>query len=349
MTVRSCTRRAGRRLLLLLLGILLPLQLTACAGRDGGGGGGDRAAAPAEKGALPAKVATKFGTVTLRHAPRRVVALGWGDAETALALGVQPVGASDWLGFGGDGVGPWAKGRYDKAPTMIGTLEPEWEKVAALKPDVILDVKSAGDAKRHRALSKIAPTVSVPKGGEKYRTSWRRQVRMVAEALGRPGRGKKLISGVEGKFREAARAHPEFHGRTVAVGARSGRGYGAYVRGDGRVDFMEALGFRNKPAVQKQASADFSVPVSDEKLGLLDADLTLVSPIGVRARTVTRDPLFKALPSVEDGRSVVFDDKNISSAFAANTALSLPYALKKVVPLFAHALGNGSKGKGHRR
>jgi iron complex transport system substrate-binding protein len=39
------------------------------------------------------------------------VALGWSDAETALALGVQPVGASDWLAFGGEGVGPWAEGR----------------------------------------------------------------------------------------------------------------------------------------------------------------------------------------------------------------------------------------------
>jgi ABC-type Fe3+-hydroxamate transport system substrate-binding protein len=64
-----------------------------------------------------------------------VVALGWSDAETALALGVQPVGASDWLGFGGEGVGPWAAGRYDEAPQIIDTLEPSLEAIAALKPD----------------------------------------------------------------------------------------------------------------------------------------------------------------------------------------------------------------------
>lgn len=56
--------------------------------------------------AFPVDLTTKFGKVTVDEAPKRVVALGWGDAETALALGVQPVGASDWLGFGGEGVGP---------------------------------------------------------------------------------------------------------------------------------------------------------------------------------------------------------------------------------------------------
>src|SRR5690625_5347453 len=45
---------------------------------------------------------TKFGKVEVAEQPTRVVALGWGDAETALALGVEPIGASDWLDFGGE-------------------------------------------------------------------------------------------------------------------------------------------------------------------------------------------------------------------------------------------------------
>ncbi|MGJ9611108.1 hypothetical protein [Actinotignum sp. GS-2025b] len=42
---------------------------------------------------FPATIDTKFGPVTVKEAPQRVVALGWGDAEVALSLGVQPVGA----------------------------------------------------------------------------------------------------------------------------------------------------------------------------------------------------------------------------------------------------------------
>src|SRR5699024_10613360 len=127
--------------------------------------------AQASQAGYPVSIATKFGKVTIDQRPERVVALGWGDAETALELGTQPVGASDWLQFGGDGAGPWDSGKYDKKPTMIGTMEPNYEKIAALHPDLILDTKGAGDKARYDKLSAIAPTVAVPKGGGNYLTS----------------------------------------------------------------------------------------------------------------------------------------------------------------------------------
>lgn len=48
------------------------------------------ASADGDAAAYPVTVATKFGDVTVEEAPRRVVALGWGGAEVALSLGVQP-------------------------------------------------------------------------------------------------------------------------------------------------------------------------------------------------------------------------------------------------------------------
>ena len=60
----------------------------------------DSADAPAEAGAT---VSTMFGDVEVPANPERVVALGWSDAETALALGTQPVGVADWMAFGGKG------------------------------------------------------------------------------------------------------------------------------------------------------------------------------------------------------------------------------------------------------
>ncbi|MDH6218451.1 iron complex transport system substrate-binding protein [Streptomyces pseudovenezuelae] len=270
--------------------------------------------------------------------PKRVVALGWGDAETALALGVQPVGESDWLAFGGDGVGPWAKGLYDKSPEKIGTLEPEYEKIAALKPDLILDVKSSGDQTRYDTLSRIAPTIGVPKGGDQYKISWQQRTTMVAQALGLAAEGKKLISGTEAKSAAAAKAHPEFKDRTITVGSRTSSGWGAYVKGTARIDFVQALGFRNNPKVDAKAGSAFSVPVSEENLEMLDADLIVMAPIGVKAAKISSDPLYKSLPAVKAGHSVVFDDPNVSQAFATNSVLSVGYAVEQVVPLFAEAL-----------
>lgn len=341
MHVRKNLRRpsaARARLGLGLSGALLLLLSTGCAWSgddDGGGGGGDGGS----DGAFPATVDTKFGEVTVDEEPQRVVALGWGDAETALALGVQPVGASDWLDFGGEGVGPWAEGLYDEAPELIGTLEPELDRISELEPDLILDTKTSGDQERYDMLAEIAPTVSLPEGADQYQTSWRDQVTLVAEALGRAERGAELIAETEGEFAAAAEEHPEFAGTTVTAGAYSGAGYGAYVRGGGRVDFLEALGFENNPTVEEQdADGSFSVPISHERLDLLDADLIVMSPIGVEPEVVTEDPLYQAIPAVADGRAVMLDDPTVSSAFATNSVLALPYALEVVVPLLAEAV-----------
>ncbi|MBQ0827018.1 iron-siderophore ABC transporter substrate-binding protein [Streptomyces tagetis] len=327
-----------RRLWVSGLAVTLFGALTACGFSADSGSDAGSDDAPASSGAFPAKVDTKFGTVTVPSEPKRVVALGWGDAETALALGVQPVGQSDWLAFGGDGVGPWAKGLYTKSPEKIGTLEPEYEKIAGLKPDLILDVNSSGDQTRYDTLSKIAPTLGVPKGGDQYKISWQQQTTMISTALGLADKGEKLIADTKEKFTAAAGEHPEFKDKTVTVGSRTSAGWGAYVKGTARIDFVEALGFRNNPKVDAEAGADFFIQVSEENLQMLEADLLVMAPIGIDAAKISSDPLYESLPAVKKGRSIVFDDQDISQAFATNSVLSVGYALEKVVPLFADAL-----------
>jgi iron complex transport system substrate-binding protein len=224
--------------------------------------------------AFPVTVPTAFGDVTIEEEPTRVVAQGWSDAETALALGVQPVGASDWLGFGGEGVGPWAAGMYDEAPEIIETLEPSLEAIAALQPDLILDTRSAATRERYDSLSRIAPTIGRPDGVDPYLTTWQQQLDLVGQ-----------------QFTEAAAANPGFAGTEVAVAAYTSEGFGAYVQGDARVDFMEQLGFENAPAVQELAGDSFFVPVSEEQLPLLDAPLTVAFPIFVEASEIIADAL----------------------------------------------------------
>jgi len=275
----------------------------------------------------------------VKSQPKRVVALGWSDAETALALGVQPVGASDWLGFGGEGVGPWAKGMYKTPPTIIKTLEPSYEEIAALKPDLILDTRSSGDQARHDQLAEIAPTIEPPKGAAQYLTTWQQQLDMVGKALGRTDKAAALKADVEKSFADAKAAHPEFTGKSVVVGTRTSTGYGAYVDGDSRVDFMQQLGFANSPEVQGLSDGkSFSVSISNEQLPLLDADLTVMFPIFIDAGTITGDPLFQSVPSVRAGHSVVLTDTDLVNAFSSGDPLGIRYALDEAVPQFATAL-----------
>lgn len=295
---------------------------------------------PAEDQPAGATVDTKFGEVTVPENPERVVALGWGDAETALALDVQPVGASDWLDFGGAGVGPWAEELYDQAPEIIGTMEPDYEQIAALEPDLILDVKSSGDQERYDRLTQIAPTVGVPEGADNYLTSVDDQVEIIAEALGKETEGEQILDDLGTQFEQARAEHPEFEDKSMSIGAFTSEGWGAYVAGSERVQFMEQLGFEQSEAVEDLTPEGFTAPVSREQLNVLDSDLLVVFPIYLPASEVTEQAEFQRLPVVADGHAIVFDEadpqqQQISQAFSLNSVLSIPYAIEQVAPLAA--------------
>jgi len=298
----------------------------------------DSAAAGSSSDAFPVSVDTKFGEVTVDEEPLRVVALGWGDAETALALGVQPVGASDWLGFGGSGVGPWAEDLYDEAPEIIGTLEPSYEAIAALEPDLILDTKGSGDQERYDRLSEIAPTVGVPEGGDSYLTTSAQQMELVSTALGLADKGDELNAEVDAAFAAAAAAHPEFAGKTITVAAFTSEGWGAYIDGVDRVEFMKSLGFGLSPTIAGLTPDGFSVPISSEQLDLLEADVLITFPIWVETAEVTDQPLYQAIPAVAEGRSILMDDDLISNAYSVGSTLARLYTIDKIVPLLEAAV-----------
>jgi len=319
--------------------LLLSLTLAAC-GDDGGSQEPEDQAAPATTdGAFPVVVETTFGDVTVEEEPERVVALGWGDAETALALGVQPVGASDWLGFGGEGVGPWAQGLYDEAPEIIETMEPSFEAIAALEPDLILDVKSSGDQARYDRLASIAPTIGVPEGGESYLTTTEQQLEMIAAALGQQEGGEQLLTDLEDTFAQARADHPDWEGLTATAATLTSEGWGAYVEGSERVDFLEKLGFVQNPQIAEMEpdASGFSVSLSAERLDALDADLVVAFPIFIETSEITEDPMFQQLPAVADGRALVIDG-DLASAYSLGTVLSQQYAVEQIVPMLEEAL-----------
>ncbi|MFT7835507.1 iron-siderophore ABC transporter substrate-binding protein [Saccharothrix sp. BKS2] len=308
-----------------LVVVLSALLLAAC-----GGGGDDGENPESGQGAAPGAVTvdTRFGPVTVEEPPTRVVALGWSDAETALALGVQPVGASDWLGFGGKGVGPWAEGLYRQAPQLLGTTEIDYEAVAALQPDLILNTRSDNDQAKYETLAKIAPTIGAPKDVIQYGTTWEQQVELVSKALFKEDEGRKIISDLQAKFAD----NRKFDGKTTVVGAYFDGKFGAYVSGDARTDFMRAIGFTPRREVEELASGSFYVDISAERLDLLAADLTVLFPIGGDASALKGNPL---VPE----KALVLEDKALVNAFSSGSSLGTAYALDNAVPLFSRALG----------
>lgn len=288
----------------------------------------------------PVIIDTKFEEVKITQQPERIVALGWGDAETALSLGVKPIGSSDWLAFGGDGVGPWLENAYDTSPTMIGTMEPDYEQIAALEPDLILDVKSSGDEERYKRLSEIATTVGVPHGGENYLTSSEDQVKMIAQALGKVEEGKTLINELDNAFKKVAKENPEFNDQTIVIAAYDSNGFGAYVEGDARIDFATRLGFKTKDEIEALDDNNFFISLADEQLEILDADLTIVLPIWTDPNEITNNELYQKIPSVVDGRSLILEE-DMSNAFSTGTIPALLWTIENLTPQLKTAIEGG--------
>ena len=285
-----------------------------------------------------ASVPHQFGTLTLGAAPKTVVSLGWADADALLALGVVPAGILDWFQAWPAGVGPWAQPKLNGAtPQVLKGPEINFETVATLRPDLVTFTKSDNVKATWEQLEKLAPTLSGPAGTQPYGTTLKDQTVMIASALGRTAEGEALVAANDKALADAKAANPAFGGKTVVVAAAFSGQYGAYTRGDGRVQFMAALGFTNSAKIEDLKPASFYAAISKEQVGLLDADLTVMFGIGAGAE-LKKDAVLNSLPSATAGRLLIIDDSDLVNAFSTNSVLSTPYVLEKFVPMVKAAL-----------
>ena len=335
MTGKSLSRRG---LFLGAFGAATAGLLAACGDDSAGTPAGGSSSGPAAGGAFPATVTHQFGTTTVEEAPETVVSLGWADADVLLALGVVPAGILDWFQAWPQGVGPWAQPKLNGAtPQVLKGPEINFEAVAALRPDLVTFTKSDNVKATWEQLEKLAPTLSGPAGTQPYGTTLKDQTMLIAEALGRRAEGEKLVAANDKALADAKAANPEFGGKTVCVASSFSGQYGAYTRGDGRVQFMEALGFTNSQKIEDLKPANFYAEVSKERVGLLDADLTVMFGIGA-GEELKNDTVLNSIPSAKAGRLLIIDDADLVNAFSTNSVLSTPYTLEKFVPMVKEAL-----------
>lgn len=313
------------------------IALSACSADTGSGA--------ATSDASGGTVATMFGDITV-PAPSdglKVVALGWSDAEMALALGVKPIAVEDWQGFGEEnkGVGPWATDDFgSETPTLIARADSalNYEEIQALDPDLILNTRSSNDQEEFDRLNEIAPTVYAPADTGAFATSWDVQLQQVADALGKTDEGEALVASTKADIAAAAEAHPEFDGLTAVAATKFGDAYGAYLAGDGRFDILADLGFVQNPGVEALTASGFYAAVSAENVGVFDADVAVVLPIGFTAAEIEADPLLSSLNVMKDGRAVVLDaDDELAGAYSAASVLSIQVVLTDLVPRLADA------------
>lgn len=299
---------------------------------------------------FPVSIASALGTTEIKARPERVVTLGWGSTEAAIALGVTPVGMRDMkseLGKDGGGIMPWVQEKLgDAKPVLLpeSSQSLPLEQIAALKPDVILAVQSGLTADQYAQLTKIAPTVAQP--GRNWQTSWQDQTTLVGKALGREAEAKTLITDTDKRIADVKAAHPEFAGKTVAAASgTTPESLNFYFDTDPRVQLLQGFGFTVLPelAALREATppGKFAAPVSWENVPKYNPDVLTSWYLDAAKREATEtNPSFASLTAVQRKAYVPLTDPPLVYAVSSPNVLDVPWLLERFVPILSAAAKN---------
>jgi iron complex transport system substrate-binding protein len=315
----------------------------------GGASDDEQAETKTSGGAFPVEVEHEFGSTTVKSEPKRIVVAGLTEQDTVLQLGFTPIATTEWYGDQPYAVWPWAQDMLgDAKPTVLTQTDgPEYEKIAGLKPDLIIAVNAGLDKTMYDKLSKIAPTVAQPKGGTQYFSPWDEQAIQTAKALGKEREGRKLVADTKAAYAKVAAEHPEFKGRTATFSQGAPYDGQLYVYPDGlSTEFLTYLGFTMTPGLEKYTDGPGTqAMISDEKLDLVDADvIVFATEEDNNLDKLKAMPTFGSLAAVKEKRAV-YTDGTVAGALYFITPKSLMYALDKLTPQLERAVKGESPQK----
>jgi iron complex transport system substrate-binding protein len=295
-------------------------------------------------GAFPVTVEHALGATTIEAEPQRVVTVGVTEQDTVLAVGVVPVGVTEWYGDQPHATWPWAQDELgDAQPEVLSSADGlEFERIAALDPDLIVGTNAGLDEVAYETLSAIAPTIAHPVGAPLYFSPWDDQARLIGAALGRADRMEQVIAEIDAAFAAARAEHPEFAGVSAVFLQNAIYDGSAIAYQEGlSTDFLTDLGFAI-PAVLDDFATEGQAYIPLEQLSVLDdADVLLWATEGPGDReALEAEPLVGALRAMQGGQ-VVYTDGITAGAIYFTSPLSLPFVLDHLVPALASTLAGG--------
>jgi iron complex transport system substrate-binding protein len=292
--------------------------------------------APVLAQGFPLTITHKFGTTIIPDRPERVASLDYNGADNLLALGVQPVTVRYWFGDYPRAVWPWADALLDGQPEILrGDLN--FEQIAATEPDVIVALYSGITDKDYEKLVKIAPVVAVPEGIGDYELPWDRQVLIAGAAVGKLAEAEAGVRAVREAQAAVVARHPDWAGKTVAIGTVWQGEVHVYTVSDPRVELLTGFGFVNQPQVEALSNpGEFSVALSNETPEPLDADV-LIWFADEGKGPIETARLRRGLTAANEGREI-FLGPLATGALSHTSLLSLPYVFELLEPMIALAI-----------
>lgn len=272
-----------------------------------------------------------MGTTKVPAEPKRVVVLDTDKIDTALSLGITPVGAAtageakSWPTYFG----------ADKLAGIkeVGVLtEPDLEAINALKPDLILGSKFRQE-KFYDELAAIAPTVFTDKVG----ITWKENFLLDGKALGREQQAKDLLGAYDKRAKDFGATLGDPAARKVSIVR--------FIPGNIRVYGPDSfsgivigdtgLGRPERQMLAKKEDKRFDL-VSPERINEVDGDVIFVTAYGDKAAAeqskVAGGTLWKGLGAVKAGKAYPVSDEIWMTGIGVGAANKILDDLAKYLP-----------------
>jgi len=248
------------------------------------------------------------GETRLRGTPLRVVTLFQGATDSAVALGVTPVGVVEAWRY--PPVYPYLRPALAGVAQVGLESQPNLELIAALRPDLIV-ASSRRHARIYPLLSRIAPTVALA-----GLSDFKQTLALMGQALNRQARAEALLTQWEGRAANLRRQLPERLGaawppRVTLANLRADHAR-IYLPQSFAGAILAELGFL-RPAGQPRQRRVLKL-ATEEGIPALDADLLFLfmdrdDPAVERThRRWSRHPLWRNLAAVRAGQVFEVDE-----------------------------------------
>ena len=247
------------------------------------------------------------GTTEVTLRPAKVFSFDYATIDTLTALGIAIDGAPPLAGVGAD--------RYDLSnAVVIGTLfEPDYEVIAAERPDLIIVSSRAGPA--YPQLSRLAPTIDLSFQTDDFLGSLERNVRSIAAIFDIESEAQTHLDAIMAQVADLREAVAEGGSGLVVMvggGSLSALGPAAGVAGRGSL-LYETLGL--VPPVADIEAATHGEPISFEflvqhdpsHLFVIDRDAAIGAEGGQPAAAVLDHPLLHGTTFWSQGNVTYLD------------------------------------------
>lgn len=286
----------------------------------------------------------KDGSVTVKHIfgetkipapPKRVVSAGFTEQDDLLAVGVVPIAVTNWWGDQPFGVWPWAQPKLAGAQPEVLDLSNgiQVDRIAALKPDLIVATNAGLDQDTYTKLSAVAPTIA-QSGQEAFYEPWKEQAAAISQAVFKFDEMAALVRSVEDKFTEVGKINPQFSGKRALLLEGTVVDDAVHVLTPGwRSEFLTQMGL-------VVPDTGGSALTRDRMESVLDGADVLIwaTESDAQQAALLADPTIAKLRATTGQRNL-FTGKDLAGAIAFASPLSYPVVADELPPALAKVLG----------